>query len=129
MMFPAFEYSQPKAVTKRRRTAMFAGFFASILILLALVCRQAQGQDRNSGYYFTYTCSAPDGKNRADRVSNVYYSHLNWVKRQERARAVLGGYKGCMGDMGAYQTASQAEQYRTQFYSGIPRFSLPDPLQ
>ena len=117
--------------TPRFHLATLAAFLAIMYFafLIALLTQAQTGEDRNSGYYFTYICSAPDGRTRADRVSNIYYTRLDWVKRQKRIRVLLGGYKGCLGDMGAYGSVSQAEQYRAQFYSGLPRFHLPDPLQ
>src|SRR5215467_892670 len=105
---------------------------SSVLLLLLLTSFISTGQqqtDRNAGYYFTYTCVSPDGRTRADRVSNVYYTTLDWKKRSDRVRAILGGYKGCMGDNGAHPTAARAEEYRAKFYPGLPTFAVPNPLE
>jgi hypothetical protein len=109
------------------RAVLMAGSLGAIWLPTHLTLH-AQPQDRISGYYFTYTCSAPDGRSRADRVSNIYYTRLVSSKRNERIRAILGGYRGCMGDSGAYATAAQADEYRAKFYPGLPGFTVPDPL-
>lgn len=118
-----------RTISWLRAAVLIAGSLALMVGLLPTrVVLHAEPQDRISGYYFTYTCSAPDGRSRADRVSNIYYTRLDWKKRNDRVREILSGYKGCMGDMGAYQTAAQAEEYRAKFYPGLPRFTVPDPL-
>jgi len=114
-----------------RSAVLIAGSLVLVMWLLPTLVplRAAQQKDTNSGYYFTYTCSSPDGRTRADRVSNIYYTRLDWKKRSDRVRALLGGYKGCMGDMGGYGTVAQAEEYREKFYSGLPTFTVPNPLE
>ena len=113
-----------------RRSAFLITASALLVMWLGPTSLLAEQQkDRNTGYYFTYTCISPDGRTRADRVSNIYYTSLDWKKRADRVRAILGGYKGCMGDMGAFGTTAQAEEYRKKFYHDLPTFAVPDPLE
>ena len=84
----------------------------------------------NAGYYFAYTSAAgPDGRVKANRVSNAYYSELDWLTMTKRVRAILNGFQGSIGLKGPYKTAAEAQNHLNAGYKGLPTLQVLDTLR
>jgi hypothetical protein len=124
----------------RNRNRQFRQFTLGLLVITALVLSFAiphAAQDGSKGgYYYAYTQEVgSDGRSmHITRVSNPYYSHLDWNGMHNRlSRISVPGFHGDLSWNGPHASAQDTlnsieGMKKTLHIASLGTFVVPNPL-